>query len=363
MKHASYKHLLLNKKLAYLISVAGWIFLAIPAIALLCQLIPQINWVDLSSPAPYVVMALGLGLLGLAVVVRRKALEETMGGRYLRREQGLLHLYDAAIPGQGERLQQEGHCVIESVFSEREINELRSEILQIFEESPADNRPSICGDEEAGMYRYQMFNRSPLCQKAIANKKILDVIEPLLGDDCHVIANTAWRNPPNQKSMPNGQEWHTDAGPHVPRPPGTDWPEEVPYPIFVIGVHIYLEDTSIDDGPTGVIPFSHTSGKPPPFESRWDDELTFKGHSPQVHIVKAGDVGMFVSDVWHRRTCPSENSTGRFFLQVNYGRRDIAQRILPSSEFNQASAEAIARAKTMRAKQLIGLHSEHFYDG
>lgn len=26
--------------------------------------------------------------------------------------------------------------------------------------------------------------------------RILEVIEPLLGGDCHVIANTAWRNPP-----------------------------------------------------------------------------------------------------------------------------------------------------------------------
>ena len=49
-----------------------------------------------------------------------------------------------------------------------------------------------------------------------ATPRILEVIEPLLGDDCHVIANTAWRNPPEF----GGGPWHCDAGPHVPRPEG-----------------------------------------------------------------------------------------------------------------------------------------------
>ncbi len=40
-----------------------------------------------------------------------------------------------------------------------------------------------------------MLNRCLAAQKAVANSKLLAVIEPLIGEDCHVIAKTAWRNP------------------------------------------------------------------------------------------------------------------------------------------------------------------------
>lgn len=112
------------------------------------------------------------------------------------------------------------------------------------------------------MFRYQMFNRSATCQNAIGHPGILNVLEPLLGDDCHIISNTAWRNPPNQKCN-NGQFWHIDAGPHVPLPLGTRWPADIPFPIFVVATHLYLEDCDLVDGPTGAIPGSHRSGRRP----------------------------------------------------------------------------------------------------
>ena len=76
----------------------------------------------------------------------------------------------------------------------------------------------------------------------------------------------------------------------------------------------------------------------------------------------AGDVALFVSDAWHRGT-PSSGGDGRLFLQVHYGRRDIAQRIRPTAEVNHLTPEAIARAVTPRQRQLVGLHDPYFYDG
>jgi len=60
----------------------------------------------------------------------------------------------------------------------------------------------------------------------------------------------------------------------------------------------------------------------------------------------AGDLVLFVSDVWHRRMPTGPDDTGRFFLQVQYGRRDIAQRLRPTAQVNHLSPEAIARAGT-----------------
>ena len=72
---------------------------------------------------------------------------------------------------------------------------------------------------------------------------------------------------------------------------------------------------------------------------------------------------LFVSDVWHRRFPTADGDEGRFFLQVHYARRDIAQRLQPTSETSQVSPEAAARAGTDRDRTVIGLHPPFFYDG
>ena len=76
----------------------------------------------------------------------------------------------------------------------------------------------------------------------------------------------------------------------------------------------------------------------------------------------AGDVALFVSDAWHRGT-PATGGRGRCFLQVHYGRRDIAQRIRTTEAVNHLSPEAIGRAVTARQRDLVGLHAPYFYDG
>ena len=80
-------------------------------------------------------------------------------------------------------------------------------------------------------------------------------------------------------------------------------------------------------------------------------------------LTRAGDAGLFVSDVWHRRMPTGNGDHGRFFLQVHYGRRDIAQRLLTTEERHQLSPEAVARATTERERRVIGLHPAYFYDG
>ena len=157
--------------------------------------------------------------------------------------------------------------------------------------------------------------------------------------------------------------WHIDAGPHIPRAPDVPWPDAIPYPIVVIGCHILLEGSQIEDGPTGVIPGSHKSGAHPPFDRLFDEDLTYGGQGCTPLLGRAGDVALFVSDVWHRRMPTREGERGRFFLQVHYGRRDIAQRLHTTAELHQASDEAIERAADDRGRTLIGLHPPGFYDG
>jgi ectoine hydroxylase-related dioxygenase (phytanoyl-CoA dioxygenase family) len=258
---------------------------------------------------------------------------------------------DADVPGESQQLERDGYAVLEGVFEPDEVARLRKEIDAVFDEYPEER-----ARDDRAEFRYEMFNRSAACQAAIAHPRTLAVIEPLLGEDCHVIANTAWVNPPTF----TGGVWHTDAGPHVPRPKDVEWDDRIPYPVFAVATHVMLQDCSRVDGPTAVVPGSHRSGRMAPWDA--DENLTYDGRPPAVLEAKAGDVAMFVSDAWHRGLPAQEGARGRYFLQVHYGRRDIAQRIRTTDDVNQLSPEAIARATTDRDKTLVGLHSPFFYD-
>jgi len=263
-----------------------------------------------------------------------------------------LTVYKGEAPEASVELERDGCAVLRAVFGPAEVAELRSEIDAVFESVPPER---VRDDKEE--FRYEMLNRSAACQRAVGHPRILEAIEPLLGDDCHVIANTAWRNPPEF----SGGSWHSDAGPHVPRPEGVPWDDRIPYPVFAVGAHILLQDCSLADGPTAVVPGSHRSGRLAPFDRMYDVDLSYDGRPPVILEGAAGDVSLFVSDAWHRGL-PASDGRGRYFLQVHYARRDIAQRIRITSVVNHLSEEAIARADTGRARDLVGLHRAAFYD-
>lgn len=109
----------------------------------------------------------------------------------LRRVGGYLLPRKERAPKASLQLEREGYAVIRRAFSRRAIGPLRKEILGIYARRPADGRSQL-GDRQ---FRYEMFNKSPRAQKVVALREILDVIEPLLGENCHIIANTCWRNP------------------------------------------------------------------------------------------------------------------------------------------------------------------------
>jgi len=272
----------------------------------------------------------------------------------IRRVGQNLSVRTGAAPAPSRSLETQGHAVLRRVFSADVVGRLRREIDEVFSTIPPERARS-----DASEFRYEMLNRSPAAQKAVGHRRILAAIEPLLGGDCHVIANTAWRNPPG---FPGGP-WHCDAGPHVPRPEGVEWDDRIPYPVFAIGAHILLKACRPADGPTMVVPGSHRSGRLPPFDRLTDPDLTYDGRPPVMLTGTAGDVALFVSDSWHAGRAARPSGRGRFFLQVHYGRRDVAQRIRTTATTHHLSPEAVARARTARTRALVGLHPPYFYDG
>src|SRR5262245_35319513 len=176
----------------------------------------------------------------------------------IKRVGGNLTVRKGEAPEGSAQLEREGYTVLRNVLEPELIREVTDEIARAFETYGAER-----GRSDKSEFRYEMLNRSAACQTMVGCSKVLEAIEPLLGDDCHVIANTAWWNPPE---FPGGP-WHCDAGPHVPRPEGVPWDDRIPYPVFAIGAHMYLRDCPLECGPTAVIPGSHRSGRLPPFDS------------------------------------------------------------------------------------------------
>jgi ectoine hydroxylase-related dioxygenase (phytanoyl-CoA dioxygenase family) len=280
----------------------------------------------------------------------------------ITRKTGYLTFLKEAPNKASLELEADGFTILREVFSADEVAALRADIDRVFDELPPDVRSDRYGLEHWEPFRYEMLNRSAVAQAAIAHSAILEVIEPLLAEDCHVIANTAWRQPPEENSH-GGRFWHIDSGPHIPRPPDVPWDDRIPYPIFAIAAHLLLQDSTLAAGPTGVIPGSHRSGLAPPFDRLGDPDLEWEGHRAVPLLADAGDVLLFVSDVWHRRLPSGPGDPGRYFLQCHYARRDLAQRLRPTSDVNHLSPEAIERATTTRERTLIGLHPAFFYDG
>ena len=262
-----------------------------------------------------------------------------------------------------QELEADGATLVKGVLIGDELKALRDEIESVYAGFGPDYRDEKKERAWSNDFRYEMFNRSPLAQKAAVHRGILDVIEPLIGEDCHLIANTCWRNPPAEGSTHGGGNWHIDAGPHIPLRDDQVWPADLPHPVFAIGVHLYLEDCPVSSGVTAVIPGSHLSGRPPPHDRVEDVDLTWRERGARLLEAEAGDAAFFVSDVWHRRMPPAATHPGRFFLQLHYGRRDIAQRIKPTHDLNHIEESAMGRIESDRERLVLGLHKQGFYDG
>jgi ectoine hydroxylase-related dioxygenase (phytanoyl-CoA dioxygenase family) len=276
-----------------------------------------------------------------------------------------LELLDGAVPEASAAIERDGYALLRGAFGAEETATLGAAVTAVYDTVAPSDRPRSLHADERDQFRQEMLNHSAAVQEVVGDRRILDVVEPLVGEDCHVISNTAWRNPAGSPHEHGGNQWHIDAGPPVPRPAGVPWDDRIPYPVFVVAVHLLLEDCDLASGPTAVVPGSHRSGQAPPLARRHDADLTYDGRAAVPLVGAAGDVVLFASDVWHRRAPVGEADRGRFFLQVHYGRRDIAQRLRVTSRAHQLSPEAVARAEARdrRARTLVGLHRPGFYDG
>lgn len=238
-------------------------------------------------------------------------------------------------------LHTDGFVLVPGVLSPAEVATAREQL---------DHLQPLAWDFTGSTDHYKnVFNRDPYWLGFLDRSGIIDLAEAALGDNCHIIGETAWRSHPG----------HRGVGVHLDYLP-MEWPEQgLPagfrVPMFLCTAHYYLSPISAELCPTFVIPGSHRAGRKPARGA-----LDWEGRLPQPVLCAAGDMLFFRSDLWHSG---SDNRTAdqvRYLLQVHYGRREMAQHFSPYLTW-QFNPEVLAVC-TPRQRRLLGDHRQGAYD-
>ncbi|WP_434603053.1 phytanoyl-CoA dioxygenase family protein [Pseudomonas sp. Z4-7] len=239
-------------------------------------------------------------------------------------------------------LHQDGFVLMPGVLSATQITEIRQAIDQL--------KPHHW-DYSGVIDHYKcVFNRDPFWLPYLEVSGVIDLAEAALGEDCHIIGQTAWRCHPGFV----GAGLHLDYLP-MQLPPSLLAEPSFELPMQVFTAQFYLDDIDADLSPTRVIPGSHKAGRAP-----MAGETQWQGRSAKPVLCQAGDVLILRSELWH---AGSDNRTAdrtRYMLQVHYGRRMVAQKFSPYLHwrFNPA----VLAAATPRQRRLLGDHQEAEYD-
>jgi hypothetical protein len=205
-------------------------------------------------------------------------------------------------------------------------------------------------DETGSMDRYKnVFNRDPFWLAFLDRPGLIELAESLLGADCHVIGQTAWRTHPGYRAEP----LHAD---YVPfEAPPAAYAAGLRVAPFIVTVQFYLCGVPPELGPTRVIPGSHRAGRAPSA-----GETAWNGREPIGVPLDAGDALVFRSELWHHGGDNLSADGVRYVLQVHYSRREMAAHFSPYLDW-RFDAAVLATA-TARQRRLLGDHEPGPYD-
>jgi hypothetical protein len=194
-----------------------------------------------------------------------------------------------------------------------------------------------------------VFNRDPFWLAFLDRPGVIDLAERVLGPDCHVIGETAWRSHPGFR----GEALHVD---HLPLTwPQGALPDTVRVPAFILTAHFYLNEVTGDLAPTRIVPGSHRAGRAP-----CENERGWNGREPETVLAAAGDCLVFRSDLWHAGSDNVSAGRIRYLLQVHYGVRAAARHFSPFMAW-RFDPDGLAAA-SKRQRRLLGDHEPGAYD-
>lgn len=256
------------------------------------------------------------------------------------------------IEQQVEQFHHDGYFVIPGVLSPSEVLALREGLAAAFAQ-PSDEAKMY---NMAEMWRPRMFELGPPFDELVDHPGVINLVEAILGDDCHLIAMSALRTGPGDGIA----FWHADETVRFPLPAGVPLDPRIQMPCFNLNLNYYLCDVDEDLGPTQFIPGSHRSGRQPQPEDRDASGCpVYNGRSVTSALGPVGTCVLWHDQTWHQGAKNKTADRIRWVQQAPYGRRYIAQRFYPFINYRMPE-EILARANPRR-KRLLGLHGPGAY--
>ncbi|HTH03889.1 MAG TPA: phytanoyl-CoA dioxygenase family protein [Vicinamibacterales bacterium] len=207
---------------------------------------------------------------------------------------------------QQRHLDDEGYVILESAMGGDLLRELRSRILELFDEEGEQAGHEFRKEEHAHRLA-NLVDKGEVFRRAIILPAVLDLVKHVVGDDCKLSSLNARSADP---ATDVGQPLHVDMG---------AIPDEKGY--WVCNTVWLLDDFTRDNGPTRMIPGSHKWGTRP------QDVMSdpYGSHPQEVLLMApAGTVVVMNAHMWHGGTA-NRTSSPRLAMHAFYCRHDKPQ--------------------------------------
>ena len=235
-----------------------------------------------------------------------------------------------------EAMYTDGYCIVPGVLNRAEVAELREKMDRSGEDDSKYDMKNWCFNKHLSVD----FHLDPFYLKYLDRPGVVDVEQAIHGPGCRATGGTLWIT-----GKGRNMGIHLD---YLPLGMPQEYLEDprVRIPIFSSTAHFYLNDMVEELGPTTVVPKSHLAGRPP------NNETTWNGIAPQYVMVKAGDVMIFRTEIWHGAGMNSSDQR-RYLMQIFYGYSTLATGYPPIKYESLYNPQVVAQA-TPRQRTLLG---------
>lgn len=205
-----------------------------------------------------------------------------------------------------QQLDRDGYVVLENAMGPELLHALREAIHAQFVRE-GDEAGHEFKTEETARRLANLVNKGEVFRQAITLPRVLDGVSHVLGADAKLSSLNARSADPHSA---DGQPLHVDM---------SALPDDRGY--WVCNTVWLLDDFTAENGPTRMVPGSHTWGKRP------QDVLAdpMAPHPDEILLIgKAGSIAVMNSHLWHGGTA-NRTAAPRLAMHAFYCRRDKPQ--------------------------------------